>query len=150
MQAQGQAEDAQLQSINQVAYANYPAATQAQVAQDESTSTYGYQIAQLQNNDPSAVSPDSTNNAPGIGSVVSDVLILGAIGGALWLFFEFGGVQGLGSLTRKNKNYLWLILGGAALLGYLVYTQIKKTESDATSTASGIQSGLAALNPFSS
>lgn len=93
---------------------------------------------------------DSTTNGPGVGSVITDVFVIGAIGAGIWAFFEFGGVGLLKSLTAKSKLWVLGILAGVAFLAWFLYSEAQKTASDASSTWQGITAGVAALNPFSS
>lgn len=93
---------------------------------------------------------DSSTNGPGIGSVLTDVLVIGAIAAGIWAFFEFGGTGLLKSLAAKSKWWVLGIVGAVALLAWLVYSMFQKTASDTSSTLSGIEAGLNALNPFGS
>jgi len=90
-------------------------------------------------------SADPSGTGAGIGTVLQDVFILAAIGAALWLFFKFGGAGFLKSSAKKNKRYAWGIAGAAVLLVWLIYSQFKKTESDTTSTLTGLQQSIASL-----
>lgn len=93
---------------------------------------------------------NSGGNTPGIGSVLTDVFVIGAIGAGIWAFFEFGGVNFLKSLAAKSKWWVVGIVGAVALLAWWIYSEAQKTASDASSTWQGITAGLSALNPFSS
>lgn len=93
---------------------------------------------------------DSTTNGPGIGSVLTDVFVIGAIGAGIWAFFEFGGVGLLKSLAAKSKWWVVGIVGAVILLAWFIYSQFQKTATDTSSTVSGVEAGLSALNPFSS
>lgn len=92
----------------------------------------------------------TAGSGAGVGSVLTDVLVIGSIGAGIWAFFEFGGVNFLKSLAAKSKWWVVGIVGAVALLAYIVYEELNKTESDATSVWSGVTAGLSALNPFSS
>lgn len=141
--AQGHALDNQLAQIDTATYGpgspNYNPKTYATVQNDLLTGSYDYQLAQAQG---------AENATPGIGSVFKDLFVLGAIGAAFWAFFNFGGTGLLKSLAKKSKWYVVGIVGAAALLLYAIYSEFKKTASDTQSTAAGVASGLAALNPF--
>src|SRR6266850_7818731 len=68
---------------------------------------------------------------PGVGSVLKDLLIGGAVGGVIWLFIKLGG----GSLTQRifKSRSMWGIAGivaGAGLLLYLVYKYSRQAVSD--------------------
>ncbi len=92
--------------------------------------------------------PNDPNPTPGIGSVIRDVFILGAIGGGLYAFFKFGGTGLLKTLAKKNKWIVVGIAGAAALLAWLIYSQFKKTANDTASTAQGLSDSIKTFNPF--
>jgi hypothetical protein len=92
-------------------------------------------------NDPN----DPNGNQPGVGSVIVDVFVIGAIGAALWAFFKFGGTGFLKTLTKKSKYAVWGIAGAAVLLLWLIYSRFKKTASDTTSTVNGVTDSIKSL-----
>ena len=111
------------------------------VTQHLYTGSTDYQIQQ-------AIDQQNETSGPGIGSLLTDLLVLGAIGGAIWALTKFGGLKLLKSLAGKNKYAPWAIGGAAILLVFFVYSRFKKTASDAQSTASASFAGLKTLNPF--
>jgi hypothetical protein len=152
---QGKALDAQLAAKNGVDYApggrvyNDIAKTSGTAAADNAfqitqnnlkTGSYDYQLAQSRKDE---------NATPGIADLLKDLFVIGAIGGALWAFFNFGGTGLLKSLAKKNKYYVLGIAGAAGLLAWFIYKQFKKTSSDASSTASGLADSIKQLNPLS-
>jgi hypothetical protein len=55
---------------------------------------------------------------PGLGAVLKDILVIGAIGALLWAFFKFGGVNAAKKLAARGKYWTWGIVGGVALLAW--------------------------------
>lgn len=153
---QGRALDSKLNELNRADYSpggrfynkiqatqGTAAANRAQdnVLADLATSATDYQLRQ-------AVDQQNETTGPGVGSLLTDLLVLGGVGAAVWAFTKFGGLNLLKSLARKNKYAPWAIGGAAILLAFFVYTRFKKTASDAQSTASQSFAGLKSLNPF--
>lgn len=91
----------------------------------------------------SSANPDGTG--AGVGSVITDVFILGAIGAALWAFFKFGGTGLLKTLTKKNKWFVAGIAGAAVLLTWFIYSRFKKTATDTSQTVQGVAASWTSL-----
>lgn len=92
----------------------------------------------------------TTGTGPGVGSVLSDIGYIAIVGAGIWAFFEFGGVGFVKSLAKKSKWYVVGILAGVALLLWYIWSLFNKTASDTSSTISGVEAGLSAVNPFGS
>ena len=141
---------------------------QAQVAADEASGSYDNNLAATiaqqdpstgagmglgpQNNFLYALGGATGNgynkpNAPGLPSVIKDLLVIGAIVGALWLFLKLGGADQAKAFARKNKYGIWIVLGVAAAVGFYLYSKFKQTGNDAAST---FTTSLKSLNPFAS
>lgn len=119
------------------------AADAAYIADQNNLANQSYQTA-----NPADVENQSAKS-PGLGSLLKDLVTLSVIGGAIWLFMKLGGASEIKRVSGKGKQYFWLTVGAIALVAWLVYGRVKKTASDAQSTAEGITSGIKSLNPFS-
>lgn len=80
--------------------------------------------------------------------MTTDVFSLAFIGGVIWLLLEFGGMNFITKFVKRGKYYLWGTVLVGALLVYFIYSEFKKTASDASSTASQVSDFVKNLNPF--
>lgn len=102
------------------------------VQQHEATGSYDYQVNQDLGDSPSS----------GLGAIIKDLFVLAVIGGALWVFFNFGGYAFLKKLSGK---YSWMpaaLALSAVVLAVVIYNRVKKTGTDTETAANNFADNL--------